>query len=183
MGSGISALPDYLPHMDGYFDYSKKLRLWESVFGSENVVVRKYESGQLIGNDTVSDFSSVIGYNVPSIPQRVNKSWSRSQMLVGMWLQSKGYPLKLFWEVVKEIRDDEKLLPSRSDARQFMERFSESNSLLARRYDPDGPTGYFNDDFSQYPDQRNDDISLLSLDLNEIEERVKSMGMDKNRQA
>lgn len=171
-GCSIGALPDYLPHMDRCFDYSTKLAAWESVFGAENIVVRRYEAQDLIGNDTVSDFSHVIGQHVPSIAKRVNKSWSRSQLLAGLWLLSKGYPTDLFLDILKDIEDSEKLLPSRDEAERFMARFGDSNSALAQKYDPKGPAGYFSDSFSQYPERGNDDISALPVDLAKIEAEV-----------
>jgi hypothetical protein len=171
-GHSANAFPEYLPHMDRYFDYASKINIWENVFGARNVIVRKYESSSLLGNDTVSDFSNILGHKIKPISKRLNKSWSRGQVLVGMWLLSKGYLLDHFHDIVLSIKDDEKLLPSRSDAERFMERFKDSNKTLAKKYDPSGPVGYFNDDFSCYPEQGNDDISSLSLDLGAIEAEV-----------
>jgi hypothetical protein len=169
-GNSISALPVYLPHMDRYFDYFEKLSAWESVFGRENIIVRKYDLNTLIGNDTVADFSHVIGHQIDPIKKRANKSWSRNQLLAGFWLHSKGYPQDNFLNILKNLENNgEKLLPSRADAIHFMDRFKKSNLELAKKYAPNGDPSYFDDDFSKYPEIGNDDISNMSAYLKEIE--------------
>lgn len=167
-GGGLSALPDYQPHMDRYFDYAAKLSLWEEVFGEDNVIVRRYGE-----RDAVSDFSLVTGVDIPQIPNKVNKSWTRPQLLAALWLQSRGYSYSKFAKSIDQIEGSGKLLPSKAQAGSFLERFSESNRVLARKYDPNGDPSYFGEDLSMYPDISNDDISDISSILDEAEKGLR----------
>lgn len=168
-GIKVGALPDYLPHMDRYFDYYNKIVFWKRFFGKDNVIVRKYESDSLVEGNTVSDFSNIIGQDIPLAPKMLNVSWSRSQLLVGLWLQSKGYSVEACLDIIKNIGGTERLLPSRIDAMRFMERFRESNAALAENYGHEGLSGYFSNDFSDYPEKGNDNIDEMALDLKKIE--------------
>lgn len=167
-GDGVSALPKYQPHMDSYFDYSRKIALWEDAFGAENIIVRRYGD-----SDTVEDFSKVIGVDLPAITRKINKSWSRNQMMAALWLQSRGYGYKEFSAVVDSIEDTEKLLPSRQESENFVKRFDKSNAVLAEKYGGNGDGRYFDENFSMYPVVGNDDLSALSINLGRIESRVK----------
>lgn len=167
-GDGISALPQYLPHMDSYFDYAKKMSIWENAFGAGNIVVRRYGD-----HDTVEDFSTVIGHDLPTLPRKINKSWSRDQMIAAMWLQTRGYSYRDFSSVIAKITDDRKLLPSRSAAQGFVGRFAGSNATLVTRYGDQDSVCYFNDDYSQYPEIGNDTISGRAISLKKIEAKVR----------
>lgn len=167
-GDGISALPIHQPYMDSYFDYAEKLKLWESVFGPDRIYVRRYGD-----RDTVTDFSEVIGQHIPQDSSSVNTSWSRAQLLAGLWLQSKGYSYSVFSPIIDDLKDQERLLPSRIQAEQFVSPYRESNRILAQKYDPKGDPSYFGEDFSKYLTQSNEDISDLASTFSEIEARMR----------
>lgn len=166
-GDGISALPIYRPYMDRYFNYAEKLALWEDVFGADNVFVRRYGE-----RDTVEDFSDVIGHIIPPVAHRVNRSWSRTQLLAGLWLQSRGYAYQDFSQVIEDFKDDTSLLPSKVQAVEFTSHFMKSNHILARKYDVGGDPSYFGEDYSKYPDISNEGISDLEPILKDIEARI-----------
>jgi|APEBP8051073058_1049385.scaffolds.fasta_scaffold00891_4 hypothetical protein len=171
-GDRIGAFPEYQPHMDRYFCYAEKLQLWENVFGAENVIVRKYDKKHLVGGDTVTDFCSLLGIDSKIAVKEQNTKWNRSQLLVGMWLQARNHDCKDVPRIIADIEDDQQLMPARSEAIAFMQRFAASNALLARKYDPEGLPGYFDDDFSRFPEQGNDDLSTLTISLDDIEKRL-----------
>jgi hypothetical protein len=168
-GDRIGSFPEYHPHMDRYFCYAEKLELWENVFGAENVIVRKYQKSDLSGDDTLSDFFSVIGLECGKFVTEKNTQWNRSQLAVGMWLQHKGYSKAEILCVIKGIEDDQRMLPARAEAMAFMRRFAASNARLALKYDPTGPSTYFDEDFSKFPEQGNDNLENLTVDLKDIE--------------
>lgn len=172
-GDRIGAFPEYQPHMDRYFCYAEKLQLWEDVFGAENVLVRRYDKKDLVGGDTVTDFFNLAGIDAKITVKEQNTKWNRSQLLVGMWLQARNHDCKDVPRIIADIEDDQQLMPSRSEAIAFMQRFAASNALLARKYDPTtGLPGYFDDDFSRFPEQGNDSLSTLTISLDDIEKRL-----------
>lgn len=167
-GGGLDALPDYDPHMDRYFDYAKKLSLWDDIFGAENIIVRRYGE-----RDAVDDFSLVTGISLPQPPNKVNRSWSRTQLLAALWLQSKGYSYPEFAEAIDKMEGSGKLLPSKAQAATFLDRFTELNEILARKYDPEGEPSYFGKDLSMYPDISNNDLSDISPLLDQLEKGLR----------
>ncbi len=175
-GCQISALPTYQPHMQRYFDYAAKLALWEEAFGADALVVRRFEPAHLVGGDTVNDFFTLIGAPFEKRVDDVNQALSRSAALAGLWLrqQPTDYPRQAFEPLLYAIEDSDRLMPSRADAEAFHARFAASNEALVRRYDPDGPTTFFNADFSRYPEQGNDSLTDLKVDLAELEAKVKA---------
>lgn len=56
---------EYIP--DGLLDFLLKLDSISRVIGKENLVVRVYEKQQLIGNDIITDFLSILG--IPRYPE------------------------------------------------------------------------------------------------------------------
>ncbi|AUQ84656.1 hypothetical protein [Phaeobacter inhibens] len=154
-GAQIRGLPEFQPHMMRYFDYATKLARWEQVFGAENVTVRRFQRGDLVGGDTVLDFYHLVGLTPPPELPQENAAWSRSQLLAGLWLRQRGYPRQSFAEAVQELPDDGRLMPARDDAAAFLARFEAINRALAARYDPQGPEMFFDCDLSRYPEAGN----------------------------
>jgi hypothetical protein len=62
------------------FDFNQRLKLWERVFGIENIVLRIFEKDKLHEKDVVSDFCKAI--NIPKYefePIRLNQSLNAKQ--------------------------------------------------------------------------------------------------------
>jgi len=154
-GAQLRALPAWRPHMMRYFDYATKLSYWEAAFGEQNVTVKRFQERDLIGGDTAQDFYAWAG--LPSLPpqKKHNTSMSRNALLIGLWLRRKGYPRAAISFALKDLEQDETLRPGAAQAQAWLERFSEINARLAARYDPTGPEGYFDADFSGYPKHGN----------------------------
>lgn len=83
--SGIEYTPYYKPYSTfdefvdsyvvsgGFLEYASKLDVISKIVGKENLIVRIYERQQLVGNDTITDFMSVLG-----IPL-YRDNWERNQ--------------------------------------------------------------------------------------------------------
>ena len=172
-GAQLQSLPVYRPHMMRYFDYATKLSLWEEIFGSQNVTVRRFQRHDLIGGDTVADFWNLLGEPLKVQLERKNVAWTRTQLKAGLWLRQRGYPREAFVPLVRELEDPVALMPARADARAFLDHFRDSNHRLAQRYDPDGPETYFDMDFSRYPEMDNWGEGP-EVDLERLEAAVKA---------
>lgn len=168
-GAQVSALPEFQPHMMRYFDYASKIDMWARAFGRDRITVRRFQPTDLVGGDTVHDFFGLIGLHPVEIRERANEAMSRSQILAGLWLQARGLDAVSIWPELMQIDDPDRLMPSRSDAQAFLTRFGAINSELARRYDPTGPAGYFDDDLSRYPVEGNDCLDGIKVDLATLE--------------
>lgn len=162
-GVQVRALPQFKPYMTRYFNYATKLRKWEAAFGAENIHVRRFQKRDLKGGDTVNDFFGLMGMEPERIARRANNAWSRSQLLAGLWLRTRGYATEDFKDRLKGIQDDGPLKPSRAAAERFLAHFSEENEELASKYDPNGPNRYFDEDFSNYGNTSNDNYERVEM--------------------
>lgn len=154
-GAQPQGLPVWRPHMMRYFDYATKLTHWENAFGAQNVTVRRFQKGDLVGGDTVQDFYAWAGLPPPPPQDNQNISMARNALMVGLWLRRQGYPRAAISHALKGLDPDEGLRPGRAQAQAWLARFADVNARLAARYDPQGPDGYFDADVTGYPDQGN----------------------------
>jgi hypothetical protein len=136
--------------------YDKQLRIWEDVFGNENIVVRVYEKSQL-PNGLVHEFleaarlEGLVGRLQEPARSYPNPRLSR-RMLVCRRLVNclvKNFPEKLWVGVIDVINRETNRLMGRRSARklfvvqnfmspprrrEFMARFQEGNEYIARHY-------------------------------------------------
>lgn len=89
-------------------DYYSLARRWARVFGHANVVVRVYESGQLVKGNVVDDFRDLcrsFGYELPSNTplDRVNQGFPSYYVeLAKMWAGDKSEE-KEIWDAVQRL--------------------------------------------------------------------------------
>lgn len=58
---------------DVLFDYSEKLKIWEEVFGLDNISLRIFDKTKLIGGDIIVDFCTATGMPIyGNKPERLN---------------------------------------------------------------------------------------------------------------
>lgn len=168
-GVQLKAMPDYQPHMQRYFDYAAKLGHWQAAFGSDSLIVRRFQPKDLVGGDTVMDFWQILGLSdVPTV-RRANEAWSRSQILAGLWLRARNHHRDTFVPTLLKIRDPEALRPARAEATAFLANFAAANAALKQTYDPDGPVGFFDADMTRYPEIGNDDPAAIGIDFEALE--------------
>jgi hypothetical protein len=154
-GISTSPLPRYAPHFQRYFDYAGKLAdVWCAAFGRENVHVAPYRPVDLAGGDIVADFAHRTGvaFDNPS-PITANQSWAGNQTFLGLRLAQNAVPPALCEEILGRLRPSGFYLPSRDDARAFVNRFEESNRRLAREWRWGGGPFEFDSDFECYPER------------------------------
>ncbi|GGK58232.1 hypothetical protein [Amphritea balenae] len=155
--SSYKALPSDWDQYDDYLNYNQKISYWENAFGKDNIAIRLFDKGELVGGDAVIDFFSFLGINEDVDTSQVNTSHGFEKTKVGHLINHslpKGDLEKL---LRRNSNNDGKLLPSSSDAQNFYSRFKESNKLLNLRYNLSSDSEHiFGDDFSSYPDEPGD---------------------------
>lgn len=160
----VSALPSYRKSLDSYFCYDQKLKIWADIFGAKNITVRKFERDSLFKGDTVADFFHLLGLEEPNWGEDVNKALSRKQLLIGLYLRSKGVQESIIKRTLEKVNDTDKLVPSRAAAQSFLDQFQESNRRLAAWLGDTSNPHYFNTDLSRYPEVGNDDVSEAEIE-------------------
>lgn len=154
------ALPDLTDNVINYLDYYKKLGLWENAFGRGSVCFRVFDD-HLAKFGVVPDFLDIIGVEPAGFPcegARANESWGWEQTKVFRILNNLGirHQSELGKSIKKYLDGNGKLLPTRSEAQDFLSFFDGSNSMLAEKLGFEAHQPLFEDDFSFYPDSSQD---------------------------
>lgn len=139
-----------------YYDYRDLLARWSEVFGRENLLVRRFAPGCLIGDSIVADFCDAIGLAKPAAePMRANESFGPEFQaylrMINPHLQ--GEEGRIRSAIASRIADLGKgpgRLPSRDEALAFCRPFAEGNEAVRRAYFP-LLDDLFDDDFADYP--------------------------------
>lgn len=155
-GSG-RALPEACEYYEDYFDYDKRISLWEKQFGRDNITLRVFERPKLKNEDVVSDFLHLI--DVPDFPniRQFNESNGFERTKIGHLLNRTVQNGSELNHLLRRSTDNtEKSQPSRSDAEEFYAHFKGSNRKLNSRYKLSSNLSPFTEDFSGYPEQSRD---------------------------
>ncbi|USD20609.1 hypothetical protein [Microbulbifer variabilis] len=156
------------PHLNTdlmvYFDYFSKLKIWAAVFGGTALNVRDFSAEFLREGDVVSDFCSLLGVNfcIPSV--RVNEGVGRKEFL----LTNKLIELGVSKSEIKKIKPMMRLevsepFPAKVEAERFFRRFECCNKSLNSHFLKHSSGLAFSDDFSGYPEEGNDYLTLQDL--------------------
>ncbi len=160
---------------DPYFNYDRFLSLWENAFGRENVSVRLFERGALVGGDVVSDVVAAWGLGDLAAYRAVAPQNPSINAVAQDFLRRVNGHLPAVPGVpVDEVRGPlaarlAALLPgrgarpSRQEARAFYDRFAAANEAVRSRHFPTAPT-LFDESFSDYPES----ADQLSFDAEDI---------------
>ena len=153
-----------------YFDYDSTLRLFEDVFGRDNVNARLLEPRFLKEGDLLKDFCFTCGIDhneqfVAAARERENESLStnaiafyrkfnqRVPRFAGHGLNPLRSGLNMAMAKAFSGRGPD---VAAADAKAFYEHFAEGNRQIAQRYFPFGDPNLFTDDFSMYCGQASD---------------------------
>lgn len=147
--------------LDYFFDYSKFLTRWGSVFGADRIKVRRFEKGALEGDSVITDFCRITG-----IPELAHKDRRANQSLLpshqeflrqmNMRLLHQGHDaeatvrLRLLRMVLIKLGSGRGQMPSRAEAEAFYRSYAQSNEKVRKRFFPERTT-LFDEDFSAYP--------------------------------
>lgn len=125
------------------YDWLRIARAFGEAFGRDQVHVRPYERGQLVGGDTVRDFFSVIG--VPwddtwQTPGFANNGYTRPALELARWCNAVLSPaekqmFRQLFQPVNARRKHEKFsFFSPEERSQLLEYFASTNRQLAREF-------------------------------------------------
>jgi len=145
-----------------YYDFDSMLKLYELVFGIENIIVRILEPRRLTGGDLLVDFRATCAIpedvEYVEIPRR-NESLSeigiaffkRFNEAVPRFLDGRPNFMRgdIIATMMKRFSGSGPQV-ARRDAEEFYSRFVESNGRICARYFPAWGGKLFDDDFSTY---------------------------------
>lgn len=162
-GVDVQALPVVAAHFGRFFDYAAKMDMWADAFGRDAMIVRRYDRSHLKDGDAVTDFFDVIGQPFVKLEAERNPPFSRGQILTGLFLKKEGFDQKVINRIVNNMKPDEPIKPSRSDAEAFLAQFADSNRKLAASWGSPGEPDFFSTDTSMYPEVGNDTLEQAGL--------------------
>lgn len=154
-GHGIRALPEAAPSHALYLDYNYRLGLWAEVFGDEAMELRVYDRSVLKGGDIFADFLDCIGVegsDLKPVGDR-NMSLGAAQTKAGHLMNEAKLSPALASSILERISEGGRLLPSRDQARAFLEPYRASNRALNQRFNISPIPDLFADSFDDLPEE------------------------------
>jgi len=131
-----------------YYNYYNMLANWGEVFGTENLVVRRYDKRNFVNGDLIDDFFSILDTSLVSMLDRetdtTNQSLNPFGQIVGLAI-NKSMPVHENDEVMNRVRNrtfhklyatfkgDGRAL-SKEDYKAIYDSFAESNTKLNQAY-------------------------------------------------
>ena len=147
---GTKAIPEYEEYLDLYLNYNLRLDLWAEVFGKENFIVRVFDRKELIDGDVVSDFYSTLGIDIEYDKINTNESFGFERTKILHLMKEMNVPDINQSKIKFNLNNTNKMLPSRKDAQEFYEKYKKHNKELNRKYKISKDEYIFDDDFSMY---------------------------------
>ena len=179
----IPALPPHAPEQRLYYDYQALLARWGEAFGGDALIVRRFETGALVGGDIVADFCAAVGLPAPTQEaERANESlrpeYQEFLRLVNRSLKVEhGSTRSEIVRAVAALGKGSGRLPPRAEAEAFTARFAEGNEAIRRAHFPAAAT-LFDPDFARYPEA----TAPTALDLDAVTrltgEVLRAMALD-----
>ncbi|MEH3146328.1 MAG: hypothetical protein PGN34_13480 [Methylobacterium frigidaeris] len=129
------------PGWKNFINYEIFLERWETVFGRDALIIRKFGPQYIKNNDVVSDFCKIIAVDMSDAAPPAEKNVSpdahslelvrKLNKLVGLENPQFMYDLR---RILFEIKSGPKLSAPRSERIRFLSNFQQSNSNVAKRY-------------------------------------------------
>ncbi|MFA9229785.1 MAG: hypothetical protein ACEQSU_03405 [Microgenomates group bacterium] len=130
-----------------YFNLQDIISRWSQVFGKENIIVRPYEATKNVLYGALGDFCNVIGLDIDadsfSLPDSTNSSISpNGQGLLKLVNSIENISPSIQEKIIEWIEANcsgRGTVPNIDLARQFMQRYTESNRWVVENYFPNNP--------------------------------------------
>ena len=147
-----------------YYNYDALYERWASVLGAENIIARIYQEASASTDGTVGDVLALLNIDPekkkkPS--RRINASLSRPAFYFLQELNKQlpkivdGKLDPLAGQIINDVSElfpGKHHLAARTDAQEFVERFSECNERLRQLAFPERDEPLFDSDYSEYPE-------------------------------
>jgi len=156
-GHGTTALSPYQKSFDQYLDYYKKVQMWSSVFGKENMIIKIFDRKLMYQKDVVADFFHLFDIeDIKLTKSNVSNGFEKTK--VRLLMNQMNMPDGILRNIISAYLSDEgKLLPPKEEAIAFYAHYRESNQTLNEEFHlSDIHDAIFDDDFSSYPDKPHD---------------------------
>jgi len=135
----------FLARASKRFDYAHYVNVASNIFGSDNIVVRRYQKQHMVLADTVSDFATQIGFDpalLPSTPAKLNFGLTETglKMMLDLNRRYADQPKKLHskrQEIIRRYRAEqfESANPLSIDVRRTITAlYMQGNRHIARHY-------------------------------------------------
>lgn len=139
----------------GYLDYASKVEAWATALPGARLMLRRYDRALFPNGNVMEDFLQATGLTLPPESRVIdaNRSLGATTVRLVYLLRQAGlYQRPIEAAFAKGLIPDskDKVMPSRDQARAFLDRFADCNARLARMM---GLAQVFDDDLSTYPEE------------------------------
>jgi hypothetical protein len=154
---------------DHYYNFQLLLSQWSHVFGADKMTVRLFDRSEMLNNDLLSDFFQSCditdiplsemkqpGRQNESLEPKAQRFLHEANKQIPMMIDGKFNPLRArLTQHLEQQFSGKPRLPLRQEAEEFCGKFLTSNQAVAQQwFDREN---LFTGDFSNYPDNRNDE--------------------------
>jgi len=145
-----AALPELSQEVVRYLSFHKKVSIWSKVFGNESIIISDFNRDTLEGGDICKDFIKKLNLKIELESQQVNDGVSRRLSLFLHSFIDMNAPAKILSYLRESIKYDKKIIPSRSEMRDFYSVFTEDNKKIVEQF----PSFKgFNENFDSYSEK------------------------------
>ena len=155
-GNSPQAIPKLKEHHFNYLDYNKRLGLWADIFGESNLIIKIFELDLLYKQDAVADFFDILGIENFDVGVRKNISLGFAQTKVAHLMSDLKIDKNIKKNIINNLSNKNKLLPSKNEALDYYNYFKESNQSLNKRFKISEKEFIFDENFSMYPNEKTD---------------------------
>ncbi len=161
-GHAAAALPDPSPAHALYLDYDRRMGLWADAFGQDKLDLRVYDRARLKDGDIFADFLALVGLDIPGVAPigERNASLGAAQTKAGHLMNALNLRPDAAQRILECLPSTGRLLPSRDQARAFLEPYRDSNRRLNARLALSPLPDLFDDDFDDFPETPNSDWTV-----------------------
>lgn len=161
IGHSLSPFPELTEKVINYFDYYKKIKMWEMAFGRDGVKIVNYKRKK--GKDFLVDFLDCFGTHFDGLvvdDVDVNSGVSRQESMINHYFLSRGFNKPKIKNKKNFFIDQVKILPSQNEVKDFISCFESSNEMLFQDYGVE-----LNIDIDKYPAIGNYNFTYEDIDL------------------
>lgn len=157
-GFSPTALPPPNASQTRYLDYDTRLGLWADAFGPDAMRLRVFDRALLRGGDVVLDFCAEVGLNPQGLvlARDLNPSIGALRTKLGHMLNEAISSPLIRAQVLNDLPEGGKLLPSKAEAAAFLAPYVAGNRRLNARFGISADPHVFSPDFSGYPVEKTD---------------------------
>lgn len=163
-GLDARSLPPYEPFFDRYFDYHERIGYWADAFG--DTAMRIFNFDEIAKNEGIfAHFGALLDFDFGDFQPHYRQSHSYIRQLMQLRIAKLGKSVELSRWSPEVSENVSAMHPPRAEVQDFYAHFRESNRRLNQRFQLSTRPEIFDDDFSQFSAEGNENWNEHAADI------------------